>query len=54
MYKLKFVVRTRQKTIEFFARTELERNKWLEYLLKALDLSAGRKILFSKPSESYR
>ena len=52
-YKLKFLVRTTEKTIEFFARTEFERDKWLEYFWKAFDLQQNRKIDFNKPSQSY-
>ena len=53
-YKLKFLVRTSEKAIEFFARTEVEREKWLEFFWKAIDLQPGKRFDFNKPSESYR
>ena len=38
-FKYKFLIHTQEKIYEFFARTEIEREKWLEYFWKAFDLA---------------
>ena len=52
-FKYKFLIHTQIKIYEFFARTEIEREKWLEYFWKAFDFAQGFKVDFNNQSNLY-
>ena len=53
-YKFKFIVETLEKTFVLFARTELERDVWVEAICRIVDYNVtGVKIDIRRPSPSF-
>ena len=52
-FKNKFVVYGDSRVWELFAKTKTERELWVEHFCKVIDVNAGHKVDFNKPSETY-